>query len=130
MPLLIQGFAAAKLDHVDLVIGSSDDGGQDVVRRLAAEAGVHDAVRLVGEVDDADLPTLYAEAVAFVYPSRYEGFGLQLCEAMAAGCPVLAARATSLPEVLGSGGELFDLDDPAALARLLTAVACDADTGS
>ena len=45
-----------------------------------------------------------------MYPSEYEGFGLQLCEAIAVGCPVLAARATCLPEVLGDGGETFDLD--------------------
>ena len=55
-------------------------------------------------VEDEDLPALYAGALAFAYPSEYEGFGLQLCEAMAVGCPTLAARASCLPEVLGEGG--------------------------
>ena len=55
--------------------------------------GVGDRLRLLGYVEDDDLPALYAEALAFAYPSEYEGFGLQLCEAMAAGCPTLAARA-------------------------------------
>jgi len=89
-------------------------------------AGIGHLVRLLGEVNDPDLPVLYAHALAFVYPSEYEGFGLQLCEAMATGYPVLAARATSLPEVLGDGGELFDLSRPTRLAAQLRAVACDA----
>ncbi|MEM4360426.1 MAG: glycosyltransferase, partial [Candidatus Bilamarchaeaceae archaeon] len=82
-------------------------------------------VRLLGFVPDADLPTLYAGAVAFVYPSEYEGFGLQVCEAMAVGCPVLAARATSLPEVVGGGGETFALHAPEELTGLLRRVAMD-----
>jgi glycosyltransferase involved in cell wall biosynthesis len=77
-------------------------------------------------VDDTDLPALYAEALCFVYPSEYEGFGLQLCEAIAAGCPVLAARATCLPEVLGDGGETFGLDKSSELEELLVRIVTDA----
>jgi glycosyltransferase involved in cell wall biosynthesis len=83
-------------------------------------------VKLLGFVPDEALPALYAGALAFAYPSEYEGFGLQLVEAMAVGCPVLAARATSLPEILGAGGETFALGDPAELAALLRRVAADA----
>ena len=57
-----------------------------------------------------------------MYPSLQEGFGLQLCEAMATGCPTFAARASSLPEVLGNGGETFTLHDTAELSRLLQRV--------
>ena len=60
-----------------------------------------------------------------MYPSEYEGFGLQLCEAMACGCPVLAARASCLPEVLGNGGETFTLKSTAELATLLHRIATD-----
>src|SRR5262249_61338350 len=63
------------------------------------------------------------DALPIFYPSTYEGFGLQLCEAMAAGCPVLAANRTSLPEVLGNGGQIFslaDLDELVSLLRRLT----------
>jgi glycosyltransferase involved in cell wall biosynthesis len=80
---------------------------------------------LLGWVDEADLPVLYAEALCFVYPSEYEGFGLQLCEAMAVGCPVLAANATCLAEVLGDGGDTFSLDDIGKLTDLLEKVAFD-----
>ena len=76
-------------------------------------------LRLLNWVEEADLPALYAEAFCFVYPSEYEGFGLQLCEAMAVGCPVLAANATCLPEVLGDGGETFSLENETGLTALI-----------
>lgn len=60
-------------------------------RRLAAEQGIADHVRFTGWVDDADKPTLYALADAFLFPSRYEGFGMMVLEAMAAGCPVITS---------------------------------------
>jgi glycosyltransferase involved in cell wall biosynthesis len=73
--------------------------------------------RLLGRVADTDLPALYGAAVAFVYPSRYEGFGLPVLEAMACGTPVLASHCGGIPEAVGDAGELFDPDDPDGLAR-------------
>ncbi len=64
----------------------------------------------LGYVTDEDLAGLYSAATALVLPSVYEGFGLPLLEAMACGCPVLAARRASLPEV--AGGAALYLDDP------------------
>ena len=95
------------------------------VGELAARIGIADRLRLLGFVPDADLPGMYAAALAFVYPSQYEGFGLQLVEAMTVGCPVLAARATCLPEVLGGGGETFNLSEPGELAEQLKRLASD-----
>ncbi len=123
---LVRAFAAARLSNVDLVLAGGDPMGQEAIRAAATAASVREAVHVLGEVDDADLPALYAEALTFVYPSAYEGFGLQLCEAMAAGCPVLAARAGSLPEILGTGGDLFSLDRPEELATLLARLGADA----
>ncbi len=65
----------------------------------------------VTDLEDEELPSLYRGAAAFVFPSRLEGFGLPPLEAQACGVPVLAARATALPEVLGAGAKLFDPDD-------------------
>lgn len=78
--------------------------------------------RLLGFVDDAELFALYRHAAWFILPSRYEGFGLPALEAMANGCPVLAARAASMPEVCGDAALYFDPDDPASLAQLLRTV--------
>jgi glycosyltransferase involved in cell wall biosynthesis len=71
------------------------------------------AVSLVGYVDKADLPDLYAGAAAFVYPGIYEGFGLPIVEAMACGTPVLTSRTGAAPEICGGAAVLvdpFDID--------------------
>ncbi len=91
----------------------------------AARAGV-DPRRLVfpGYVDDRDLPAIYGLCDLFVFPSMHEGFGLPVLEAMACGAPVLAARNSSLPEVVGRDDLLFDTHDAdelaAKMARILT----------
>jgi glycosyltransferase involved in cell wall biosynthesis len=81
-------------------------------------------VRFLGFVPDADLPALYNLALALVYPSLYEGFGLPPLEAMACGTPVLTSNVSSLPEVVDRAAVLVDPGDVAAigtgLARLLT----------
>lgn len=83
-------------------------------------------VHLLGYVDDADMPSLYSLADAFVYPSLYEGFGIPPLEAMACGTPVVASRATSIPEVVGDAACLIDPLDvdslSAGIGRVLTDV--------
>lgn len=82
---------------IELVIAG---GAGHVFRDQGFDQSVR-GVRLLGHVDDAELPDLYSGAHAFVFPSIYEGFGLPPLEAMACGCPVLSSQATSLPEVCG-----------------------------
>jgi glycosyltransferase involved in cell wall biosynthesis len=124
IPFLIRAFAQANLPQVKLVLAGGKAEQRSPLLSLAADLGIGDRLKLIDWVEDADLPALYAEALCFVYPSEYEGFGLQLCEAMAVGCPVLAARATCLPEILGAGGETFALDQN-QLATLLTQLLAD-----
>ena len=72
--------------------------------------------------NDRDLAGYYSSAVAFVYPSLYEGFGIPPLEAMSLGCPVICSTAGSLPEVVGNAAELFDPTDAEDLRRALEEV--------
>lgn len=75
---------------------------------LSKRLGVEKRVVFVGRVPEEDLPHLYRGALALVFPSLYEGFGLPVIEAMACGTPVLTSNTTSLPEVAGGAALLVD----------------------
>lgn len=93
------------------------------VRRLVVELGLTDSVIFAGAISQDDLPAVYRGAAVFVYPSRYEGFGLPVLEAMACGTPVVACQAASIPEVAGDAAYLVDPDDTRALgAAILTPI--------
>jgi glycosyltransferase involved in cell wall biosynthesis len=77
---------------------------------------------MLGQVDDPELADLYAAAGCLLFPSRYEGFGLPCLEAMACGCPVVAFRNSSVPEVMGTAGELVADGDAEALGRAALAL--------
>lgn len=79
-------------------------------------------VDFLGEVDDDRLASLYASAAVFAFPSRYEGFGLPVLEAMALGAPVVASDAASIPESGGDAGLYFRAGDPKSLASQLERV--------
>jgi glycosyltransferase involved in cell wall biosynthesis len=91
-------------------------------RRIAAELGVPDALRFPGWVDEADKPALYSAATVFVFPSRYEGFGLPILEAMACGTPVVTSNAASLPELAGAAAFQIDPGAPRQLAAAIIAL--------
>jgi glycosyltransferase involved in cell wall biosynthesis len=97
-----------------LALAGIDRGVVDDLRSRAAAAGAPDAVHALGVVSDARLDALYRDAEALVYPSLYEGFGLPVLEAMARGTAVVAARASSVPEVLGDAGVLVEPGDAGA----------------
>lgn len=122
IPLLVDAFEIFRREYphgsafqLALAGGAGWHGAEiaETVRRR----GLDPAVRILGYVPEEDLPWLYRGAELVVVPSRYEGFGLSALEAMACGAPVLAANASSLPEIVGDAGEFFALDDPDLLAR-------------
>jgi alpha-1,3-rhamnosyl/mannosyltransferase len=103
-PLALVGMAGWKMEHMSARIDA-----------LASEGHV----KPMGYVADEDLPYLYAGARAFIYPSIYEGFGLPVLEALAAGTPVVTSNRASLKEVAGREAATLDPDDYAGLGRAL-----------
>jgi len=120
IPFLLEAFAKASLPDHRLVLGGSGDSTE--LQRKASALGINAFVHFTGYIDDLDLPAFYQTADAFAYPSLYEGFGLQVCESMASACPTLVSDRGSLPEVLGEGGLYFDLEDPRALAEMMSKI--------
>jgi glycosyltransferase involved in cell wall biosynthesis len=104
-----------------LVLAGLDSGEGAKLRMLAGG----EPVQLTGYVDDARLDALLRGAELLVHPSLYEGFGLVVLEAMARGTPVLAARATALPETGGEAAEYFEPNEPGDLERHLEALLVD-----
>lgn len=89
--------------------------------RLPAAPGL----RLAGEVSDAELASLYSGALAFLYPSLYEGFGLPVLEAMQCGAPVIASRDAAVAEVAGDAAALVDARDPRGWAEAMRKALAD-----
>jgi alpha-1,3-rhamnosyl/mannosyltransferase len=111
---LLRAFAgvAAKDPDVALVLTGRSERAATVVSEELVRLGLEDRVVRTGRIPRGDLLGLMAGAVALTFPSRYEGFGLPVLEAMALGTPVLAADSTALPEVVGAAGVLLPPDDP------------------
>ena len=120
---LVEAFRALRregLEHRLVLVGV--DGGEGARVRAAAEG---QPVQLTGYVDDVRLDALMRGADALVHPSLYEGFGLVLVEAMVRGVPVVAARATALPETGGDAAEYFDPLDVGDMAAAIGRVVGD-----
>jgi glycosyltransferase involved in cell wall biosynthesis len=107
-----------------VVVGPRGWGGVDV-RQEAGKRGAGDRVTVTGRVDDADLAALYAGARLVVMPSRAEGFGLPVLEAMALGVPVVTSDDPAMCEVGGGATETFTVGDPSALCAAIVRVLGD-----
>jgi glycosyltransferase involved in cell wall biosynthesis len=125
---LLEAFAevARRTDATLLIGGGKGWLYTPIFERLTA-LGLRDRVRVVGYIDEEELPLWYAAATVFVFPSIYEGFGMPPLEAMACGTPVVTSNTSSLPEVVGDAGIMVDPHDAAALAAALAQLLNDAD---
>jgi glycosyltransferase involved in cell wall biosynthesis len=107
-----------------LTVVCTDDSAAE---RVAAALCGFDRPKVMLRPDDQALSNAYACAAVFVWPSRYEGFGLPPLEAMACGCPVLCSSAPTMPEVLGDIPIYFDPSRPDELVDRLRALLADPD---
>jgi glycosyltransferase involved in cell wall biosynthesis len=108
-----------------VVVGPRGWGGVDV-RQEAEARGLGDHVTVTGHVDDSDLAALYAGASLVVMPSRAEGFGLPLLEAMTLGVPVVTSDDPAMREVGGGAARIFPVGDSTALCAEIVRVLSDA----
>ena len=128
---LVEAFAtvARADDDVALVIGGSLPERDDPLffdpRPLVKALGLSDLVHLIGWVDEAHKPALYRGAACAVFPSRYEGFGLPVLEALACGTPMVTSSTSSLPELVGDAGFTVDPDDAQEMAGAILACLVD-----
>lgn len=111
--VLIEAFTRVVRMHPDVMLVLTGAKGSMEVRISSeiAQRKIGDHVRRLGYVPTADLDALYHDATAMVFPSRFEGFGAPVLEAMSRSCPVIASEATSLPEVIGDAGVLISPDN-------------------
>lgn len=127
---LIEAFALLRSDRPGLMLDVAGRGKDaDRVACMAETRGVADGVRMLGPVSDEERLRLFAEARLALMPSRFEGFGMVAAEAMAAGVPLVASDAGSLPEVVAppGGGVTVPADDPVALAAAAAELLDDHD---
>jgi glycosyltransferase involved in cell wall biosynthesis len=106
--------------------------GRDVdhgyqLKEMAAHYDISDLVYQIGYLSVEEMAYLYRKARLLVFPSLFEGFGIPLVEAMIVGCPIAAAKRTSLPEVAGEAALYFDPTVPAEMARAIKRLWFDAD---
>jgi glycosyltransferase involved in cell wall biosynthesis len=110
-----------------LKVGSA--GRSDAFRKTtldeAGRLGIERDLQFVEYVSDQELAVLYSNALALVFPSLYEGFGLPIVEAMACGCPVITSNVSSMPEIAGSAALLVDPHDTTALVEAIRWVILD-----
>lgn len=111
-----------------LVLTGPNSHGADKIKEAAAVSKYRGDIFFTGHFPSASLPELTAGADMVVYPSRYEGFGRGVIEAMAAGVPVACARAASLSEIAANAALFFDPEDAEDMAGRMTVLATDGET--
>ena len=118
--------AAVQRSYPLVIVGASGWKNESIQRAISKNANV----RLAGYVSRELLPAVYEGCSLFVFPSHYEGFGMPVLEAMAAGAPVIASNVSALPEVVGDSGILIDPDDIEDLTEAMERVLEDQQTAA
>ena len=120
---LIEGFSKANLKHYDLVIAGSPGWLYGDIYEAPKKFGVDLNVKFVDYIPSKDLPTLYSGALALLFPSLYEGFGLPILEAFACSCPVVTSKVTATVEVASNAAILVDPFKVEEITRAISRIA-------
>src|SRR5947207_10797380 len=125
IPVLLEAYDSVRssLQARLVLAGALEFGGGDVLERM--RRGI-EGVHYLGRVSDDELSALYEGALAFVYPSQDEGFGLPVLEAMASRVPVITTTGGALPEAVGDAGLLVRPGSVPELAEAMARMAGDA----
>lgn len=125
---LIQGFSLYKKSFktpLHLVLTGSGVQGTAAITDCISHNNISEYVHILGYVEEEDLPGLYKNAQALVFPSLFEGFGIPLLEAMAMECPIIASGTTSIPEVAGDAAYYFDPTNPQSICDAMHRIVDD-----
>ncbi|KHO61984.1 Glycosyltransferase [Thermoanaerobacter sp. YS13] len=115
-----------KANHdVILVIGGKKGWMYDEIFKTVKELRLENDVLFLGYVPIEDMPALYSNAISFVFPSLYEGFGIPPLEAMSCGCPVIVSNTSSFPEVVGNAGILVNPLNIEEISDAMYRIYCD-----
>jgi glycosyltransferase involved in cell wall biosynthesis len=123
---LIQAFNDFSLTDkkdINLVLAGSKGWLSEEIYALPKTLGIEKKVKFLGHVPDEDLSGIYSGALAFVFPSLFEGFGLPVLEAMACGVPVITSDTSSMPEVAGNAALLINPESGEEIAKSLKKIA-------
>lgn len=124
--LLIKSFhTLRKTQDLELVLTGEDPNHYPELMRMISTLGIESHCRSLGMISRSDLVTAYQSAELVVLPSLYEGFGFSMVEAMAAGTPAVGANVTSIPEIVGDAGLLFDPHDQDDLTEKISMILSD-----
>lgn len=128
---IIKNINNANINELRLVLVGKEDYFYKRLKEYAAELGLWDkkikngVITFPGYVPDAQLEILFQKAVAYIFPSLYEGFGLPPLEAMAKGCPVVSSNKASMPEILGEAAVYFDPENEEDMRKQIERVIRD-----
>lgn len=127
--ILFQAFSSNRFlsDTFSIVAVGNTSFRNLTMKKTIQDFGLHNNVVCIEQLDLEDLRALYSRAAAFVFPSRYEGFGFPVLEAMACGTPVLTSKCSALPEVAGDAALLVELENPKALEQAMVKTLQDAE---
>ncbi len=128
-PALIEAYAIMREEHKEinykLVLVGDASYGYDEVKYAIHEFHLIDDVIMTGWIPEIDMPYIYSGATAFIFPSRYEGFGIPLLQAMACGTPIAASCCASIPEIAQGAAMFFSPNDVKSMAEVVAKVILD-----